>query len=292
MGGDAPKPQKAPSSGENYADWIKAYAENTDLRNATNISDAQSQLAIANELTPGIMDLMKSYTPEYNRMLLDNQKQFSGEWADLYQQQKARDIQTVADLAPALREAVTDKTTEAIRAQLGDQINTDLALGAQLDPSLRREVEQSIRAAQQARGTTHGNSAISAEAWAKGTRANQLKQQRQAAATQFLQTQAATSFNPWTALTGQSTTNAATLNPSMPQNYAGVNQLAPAAMGLDMQNNQLYNTQMFNYNQANQGTNWGQIAGMALGGGLGAWMGGPTGAMAGASMGGSIGGAF
>jgi hypothetical protein len=131
---------------------------------------------------------------------------------------------------------------------------------------------------------------VAAEAFAKGSMGQQLLRQRQAAATQFLQTQSATQIDPWAAYTGQGTTRLSQpLNAQLPQ-VQGVGALTPMAMQMNnaaaLQNQQMqYNVNALN--QANK-PKWGQLAGTALGAGLGFFI--PGGSAMGAAVGGAIGG--
>ena len=62
----------------------------------------------------------------------------------------------------------------------------EFKLGAKLDPSLRREVQQGYRQAATARGMAYSPYSAQEEAYWQGIQANQLKQQRQAALSQLM----------------------------------------------------------------------------------------------------------
>lgn len=78
----------------------------------------------------------------------------------------------------AHREA--NKETYALLDQLNASAQQELALGARMDPGMRREVAQGIRAAQSDRGLGYGNTDVFYEALAQGQAAEQLRQNRRA----------------------------------------------------------------------------------------------------------------
>src|SRR5215471_18218995 len=69
---------------------------------------------------------------------------------------------------------------------LGAGTMAQYGLGTQQDPAALRQEQQSIRAAQSARGNVYGNAPISAEALYLGQRGQQLQQQRTANLQNFL----------------------------------------------------------------------------------------------------------
>jgi hypothetical protein len=97
------------------------------------------------------------------------------------------------NLTPALfksyldREAALDPKAAAARAALESQVYGDVALGAQLDPATLREIQQQVRAAETARGNVRGVAPAALEAMTTGQAGLALRQQRQQAALQYLQ---------------------------------------------------------------------------------------------------------
>jgi hypothetical protein len=85
------------------------------------------------------------------------------------------------------REATLDPAAAAGRAALESQIYGDVALGAQLDPATLREIQQQVRAAEAARGNVRGVAPAALEAMTTGQAGLALRQQRQQAALQYLQ---------------------------------------------------------------------------------------------------------
>jgi hypothetical protein len=98
--------------------------------------------------------------------------------------QRESEINDVLNLGPKAREALRASSPDA--ARLLDLLNADatkgMEMGAQLDPSLRREVQQSVRAGQAARGMGVGPSDLFEEALQTGSAAEALRASRRAAA--------------------------------------------------------------------------------------------------------------
>lgn len=79
-----------------------------------------------------------------------------------------------------------DPESAAIRADLGKRVQSDLALGTSLSPEYARELEQSVRGAQAARGNSLGAGAIAVESLVKGRAGQEMYQQRLNNAGSFL----------------------------------------------------------------------------------------------------------
>lgn len=101
---------------------------------------------------------------------LDRAQQYGGQAMDMYQGY-LKDV---------------DPQGQSIRSQLGAAVSKDLKAGTSFGAGLTREYDQSIRAAEVARGNTTGNSAVSAEALNQGSAAQALYQQRLTNAGAFL----------------------------------------------------------------------------------------------------------
>ena len=63
-------PPPAPTAGENYESWIKAYHQYAPERRAAEMGDIETQLALARRLAPELLELQRTYMPEYNRQQL------------------------------------------------------------------------------------------------------------------------------------------------------------------------------------------------------------------------------
>jgi hypothetical protein len=80
-----------------------------------------------------------------------------------------------------------DPTGLASRTQLGQDLASQEALGSQLDPTTMRQLEQSVREAQAARGNVYGTPQLVQEAMTTGQAGLALQQQRQQALQSYLQ---------------------------------------------------------------------------------------------------------
>ena len=97
------------------------------------------------------------------------------------------------------------RQSDPILGTLSNQIQRDLGLEGELDPATRREVEQSARSGQAARGMGFGNADLFSEMMQIGSMAEQRKRERQAMAMNFLsnpisgtpQAAASTMFTPF-----------------------------------------------------------------------------------------------
>lgn len=82
----------------------------------------------------------------------------------------------------------------AIRQQLAGNISSDLAAGYELGPELTREMEQSIRSGQAARGNMMGAAPTAQEVMGVGGASINLRNQRMATAQNFLNSKSPTDF--------------------------------------------------------------------------------------------------
>ena len=246
----AKAPPPAPTAGEDYASWVKEYAQYSPERRASELSDIYTAMEVAGVQIPAELELAAKYGPQYNQQAIDLEKQFAPQYNELAQQQRMNEVAQAAELTPLLR-GMEDPVQAAIRAELGRQIQGDLSAGSGLTPDMLREIEQAVRGGQQARGMTQGNSAVTAEAFGKGRAGQELATSRRNAAQQFLQTQAQTQTDPLQFVTGRQQTKLATPFAAQLPQMAGVSALTPQAMQINnagtLQNQLLrYNTDTFN----------------------------------------------
>lgn len=282
--GSIPVPQKTPNAAQNYGNWLSGYTGQSDQRLAAELSD----LGILNQMNQlynqNQLDLSKSMTPEYMNFLMDAQKQYGGQMNDFY----LAEAQRIGD---AYRTASMDPQAAKVLAALGDQTYTDLLAGGKLSGEENRQIEQAVRAAQISRGMTHGNSAEFQEAVEKTVGGQNLKAQRQNAASAFLQLQNQTQGDPLSYVMGNAGSAANGIFNPQGVNYQGVSSLTGQAMDMDNQANIAYNQLKYNVNALNQQRKdssrqgIGSILGMGLGLGLG---GGLAGGMFGGSMGAAL----
>ena len=178
----------------------------------------------------------------------------------------------IAEFGPQLAQLEKDLRPEdtALREELQSQIREELERGSQLDPELRRTVEQGVRGAQSARGTLLGNAAETAEGFAVGERGLALRNQRQSKAADLLRLNASTRPDPIATILGRNTV-------ANPNATLSNNVLSPFVNSTFQQQNQLQSVP-FNADQAaiqraheaQLGKNQGSKAGVGalLGGGL------------------------
>lgn len=136
---------------------------------------------IQRDSAPGQADWQLEFQDKYGQKFAESD-------AAALKQQRELDIQMMESLGPRMKKAMdaADPTATAMRELLGGQITGELGMGANLDPSLAREVAQSVRRGQQARGMTAGNSPVAEEAMFTGLQANQLRRERQGQAFSYL----------------------------------------------------------------------------------------------------------
>jgi hypothetical protein len=191
-----------------------------------------------------------------------------------------------------------------VYGQLGEQVSNDLALGYELGPELTREVEQSIRAGQSARGNIYGPAPTAQEVMGVGSAALNLRNQRMATAQNFVNSKAPSDF--FGSLMGTSAWSPqAPIYPNSSVNNAIPAQVfgTVASSQAQYNNANLTATNMNNVaSNAQYGMEWDRYAyDLAVANGLyspvssaGAnpWMGAATGALSGAAMGAQVGGPY
>jgi len=116
----------------------------------------------------------------------------------------AGEMQAIQDYAQPVADTLRKSTGNAeILDMLNQQAKDELAAGATLDPSLRREVQQGIRAGQAARGMGYGINDLADEATLTALQADQLRRQRQAFAQSMVGINQATGGDPFMAVLGR-----------------------------------------------------------------------------------------
>lgn len=89
---------------------------------------------------------------------------------------RGADIQDVYNLGPQLYAA--RRAADPLFAAYADSVMGDLSAGSELTPSMRREIQEYVRAGQSARGLGLGPSDVYAEAMSQGAAGQALHQQR------------------------------------------------------------------------------------------------------------------
>lgn len=282
-----------PTVGEDIKSAIQAYSDTSSQRANLALQDALAQMNISRQVAPEAMALNREYLPQYNQMLMDLERELAPQWSALRAEDATRTAKSVSELAPLIRGSADTPEMAAMRAQLGQQIMGELAAGMGLDPEMKRELEQSIRAAQSARGVVRGTAPVAAEALVKGSAAANLRSARQQAAQNFLTFQQRSTPDPWAILSGQSGANYQTGTvPSAP--YSTLNELFPTLLDATSQRNAQQYQLNYNAAQANASrkSGLGGAIGGLLGAGIGAFVPGGAGILPGMQIGSSLGGLF
>lgn len=115
------------------------------------------------------------------------------------------DIADVERLGKRATDAFRSANPEqaALIAEMNKQAMSDLSAGASLPPALAREIEQSIRGSQAARGMGYGMADVGQESLIKGLQAEQLQRRRQDFARNVIGINAATGTDPFLAILGR-----------------------------------------------------------------------------------------
>lgn len=233
------------------------------------------------EYTPKNLDWMMNLQNQYRDQLAENQNLNNAMTSELANEQRKRDIEMIGQLGPELKAAIekSDPTGAAIEKTLANQIQSELELGSRLSPDIRRELQQSIRTGQAARGMTRGNAPLSEESFMAGERANQMAEQRKNRAFDYLQMPKFNAYNsllnignnagnPMSALGSASQptgVNMAGANAQMAFNpntmLPSKQQLAPLETILNYQNN----LNSMDMNQAASGVTLGHSRSMNMG---------------------------
>jgi hypothetical protein len=243
---------------------------------------------------------MLDQAPKFAKQNFQLQKQYSPKYAQLA-------VDTNAKYAPQNTKNYLDVINQAdpeflkVRNALGSQVEQGLKDGYSLGDGLSDQVEQDARAAQSARGNWYGPAPTADEAFQKASARINLYNQRQQAATNFLQSRGAGDILAQYSQTMPYAPSASI--PSIPAQT--INQVGGAiSQANQLYQNQfdnfLYNTSVANglYNPMNSGVKSGSgaagmatgiLGGAASGAAMGAMTGNPYGIAAGAIIGGAMG---
>lgn len=176
----------------------------------------QAQVAMA----PDIYKAQAEYGPKYAQLGLQTAQQVTPGLLSLYEQQIAPSLtrtaaadQTaragtemglVGQYAPEMSRILRESSGNAnLLRLLTQEAESGLQAGAGMDPSLRDEVSQGVRAAQAARGFGFGAPDAVTEAFARGRQGEALRQARFQRAAQTAGINAATGGDPFMALLGR-----------------------------------------------------------------------------------------
>ena len=274
-------PQQSPPSAPNAGESASSYLQ-TLLRYTPQL--LQSEYNLRGQYDPRFIEqqqgLQSRYGPNQYAQQLQALDQLNPYFRQVYSALGNNVLQGLSPNNPYVRSA----------NQLALQTGNEARLGAQLDPAFQQQLQGEIRAAQEARGNTLGNAAVSGEVLYEGRAGQDLYNQR---------LQRAESAGQYAAGQRQvPLSNAGQfLSTTSPIQQVGQIQpvQAPDAFRLFNPNaiNQGIQLGQQNYQNAlaaysmnqGQGSGWGSMIGGALGTAAGAYFGG----MGGASLGGSLG---
>ena len=155
---------------------------------------SQLDMDIAKKMTPQMMDLYESTQPRLAAM--DRQTQRA---------QRESDISAIEEFGGRARDAIDAANPEqaALLSELNRQAQEGLSAGGQLSAFERREIQQSARAGQAARGLGYGMGDAAIESLAQLQGASARRQQRQGFAQSMVGLNKATSADPFMAILGR-----------------------------------------------------------------------------------------
>lgn len=142
----------------------------------------------------GILSLVEQAQPAFNRIS-----------ATTNRAQRESDISDVEALGGRATEAWQQANPDQARlmGMLNEQAQSELASGAALDPALARQMSQSVRAGQAARGMGMGAADADVEALVAGQGAEALRRARQGFAMDVVRANQATATDPFQAILGR-----------------------------------------------------------------------------------------
>ncbi len=223
--------------------------------------------------------------PLFEQMRLDMAKTFGLQFQQLAAQ---NDVDILKEFGPQLVDLESELRPEdsKLRKTLQDSTQADLDAGVGLTPELQREVEQGVRGAQSARGTIQGDSAITAEAFARGSRGIALQDRARGAASDLLRLNAATQLDPISTLLGRNVarnpgaTGTGTLQPFQQDSFGRSDAFTGTANNLFQQDrqNSLNDSATRNARKSNEGPSALESFGLAGAGSLLSGFGGGFGA--------------
>jgi hypothetical protein len=175
----------------------KKKSEKPDVPAAQSFDESKLKQPATSEDFTKMMDEMQARYPEIYEDILQKQLQYAPALTEADRQYQTALYNNAVQLgltsAPqyaALESQMVNQYAPQFGqtyAALGQNINQGLASGYNLGPDLSREVEQSIRGAQTARGNYLGPAATAQEAMGTGQASIELYNQRIAAAQNYLQ---------------------------------------------------------------------------------------------------------
>ena len=199
-------------------------------------------------LAPDLYAAEEKFRGKYAQLDLDIAKQLAPDLLNLYETSQRRlgalDRETLAAQREADISAIEDYGTRAMQgyraaadaanpeqaalmAELNRQALSDLKLGGQLNASEQRDLQQSARGAQAARGFGYGINDAAIESWAQMQGSDQKRRQRQGFAQSMAGLNQSNSVDPFMAILGRPSS----MTPAMTGSFVGQAQgFNPGAM--------------------------------------------------------------
>lgn len=221
---------------------------------AASLGEGESAGMSPAETIQQIMDQYLTYNPQVAGQQYDLTSKYAPQYAALNRgmvsDERTAGVNDAARLAPRLqgiREAGSRSDIRSMRDQLYAAVLGELAMGENLTAEQDRSAVQSVRSAQSARGLNGGMSGANIEAVRRALSGQALGQQRKAAASSILASEASQSPDPFATILGIPTTaTSAAIN----QAGAGNNALSPSMLS----------QAFFGATQANQAANQYNLA--------------------------------
>jgi hypothetical protein len=144
--------------------------------NFNNLGNVAQQSAVSNQMAQALLDIQNNYGPDFVKQRL----------ADLQQSDPAG-YAARQQLFDKIKEDVTNAPPNAkMASDLQSQVNSMLENAGNLDPQLKQQVQQNVRGGQVANGIVLGNAPASQEADALVTASDNLRNQQQQTAQNYL----------------------------------------------------------------------------------------------------------
>jgi hypothetical protein len=213
----APTPEKPKDAAQMYLDILTKI--NGSLVDSSNTS-ADQQSKNTTKLNKTLVNAINKGTRQVTKNTFNLESRYAPQYADLY-------------------DSILDKSDPGFREtyeELGQKVRGDLARGTALDPELAREIEQDIRAGQDARGNSVGPAPTADEAFRKASARQTMYQNRMDNAGKFLATRAPTDMHG--SIRG-ATTATQTYNPQVSASFYDPS-TAMTVTGLESNNEQNY----------------------------------------------------
>jgi len=180
--------------------------------------------------------LQRRFAPQFIQEELNNTSRFAPQFqeilAGLVSSERDSDIADVARLAPSLqgiRESGERSDVTDMRNILGQRLLSELGLGGELTDQQSADANDSIRRGQAARGISAGQGSANRESVKRVLEGFRLQREREGAAQNFMNTEAAQGPDPFSIILNRGATTAPASVAQVAQAQAPVAQALPRA---------------------------------------------------------------